>query len=361
MLYIPIIYRIIFSFLTSAFLCFIIIPSILKIAQIKHLFDFPDQHRKIHTSNTPTLGGLAIFAAFIFSITFWTGSYELEELQYIINTLLILFFIGLKDDLVELTAWKKLLAQILASTILVIFTEIKISSLYGFLGIYDIPPAASFIITTFFLVGITNAYNLIDGIDMLAASLGILGCTTYGIWFFRGEFYQYSLLCFSLVGALTAFLYYNKSPAKIFMGDTGSLIIGFVTGILTIKFIETNRFLPGNSFIKIYSSPAVAASVIMIPLFDTIRVFFMRLWHKKSPFAPDKTHLHHLALNCGWSHTKVTFMIFLFNLLMITLLFKVIKSKNNGELLLLALFLSYLLLVKFMNMNSHLHRKKLNS
>lgn len=166
------------------------------------------------------------------------------ELQYIMASMLILFFIGIKDDLVELTAWKKLLGQILAAVIVVHFADIKIFNIFGLFGLNEIPLWLTYPLTVFTIVVITNSFNLIDGIDGLAGSIGVLTSLTFGAWFLAFGETQFAIWSFSLTGALLSFLYFNKTPAKIFMGDTGSLIIGFTAAILAIQFIEFNRHLP---------------------------------------------------------------------------------------------------------------------
>jgi len=334
------------SFITAFLVCFFAIPSIIKVSHLKNLHDDPDEDRKIHQNSIPNLGGLAIFAGLIFSATFWANSLEWKDLQYIINALLILFFIGLKDDLVKLSAPKKLLGQILAAIIIIFFTDLKFTSFYGLFGIFDIPYYVSWTITLFFIVGVTNAFNLIDGIDTLAAMLGIMTCASFGIWFYLAQYHHYSLLAFCLSGSLLAFLYFNWSPAKIFMGDTGSLILGLSSAIMAIKFIESNRFLSSHEYYKVYSSPAVAAGILMVPILDTIRVFFERIINRRSPFYPDKRHLHHLALGKGWSHVKSSLIITGYNSLIILMVFNL--QLKQGELTLGIILLFYVFFVYYL-------------
>lgn len=323
------------AFLTSFFISFIAIPSIIRIAEIKHLFDEPD-HRKTHSSKTPTLGGIAIFAGLIFSLTFWSTQTEVVELQYIICSTILLFFMGIKDDLFNLVAYKKLIGQLLASFILVHYAGIKITTFYGLFGIDDLQTIPSYLLSIFTIVVITNSFNLIDGIDGLAAIVGIISSVAFGYWFLTAHVMQYAILSSCIAGALLGFFYYNKSPAKIFMGDTGSLIVGVVLSILAIKFIEMNRILDKSHPNKVLSVPVVTLAILVIPMFDTLRVFSLRILQGRSPFSADKNHIHHLFLFLGFSHSKTILWLAVFN---ISTIFVVVYFQNiKGELLLFFLF-----------------------
>lgn len=320
------------AFLTSGFITWFAIPSIIKVAQIKHLFDVPDE-RKCHNSSVPTLGGMAIFAGLLFSVTFWTDQIQIVELQYIICSLLVLFFIGIKDDLVNLRHWKKLIGQILAAVILVHLADIKLTSFFGLFGVRTLPIWFSYTFSVFTCVVITNAFNLVDGIDGLAGSLGIVGAITFGIWFHFLGMTQYSILCFALIGSLIAFLYYNRTPARIFMGDTGSMMIGFIMSLLAMKFIESVRILPRSHDYKVLTVPVFTCAVLIIPLFDTLRVFIIRMWNRKSPFHADRNHVHHVLLDLGLSHMQSTSLLVIFNIMMIFGVY--FLQGMRGELLLL--------------------------
>jgi UDP-N-acetylmuramyl pentapeptide phosphotransferase/UDP-N-acetylglucosamine-1-phosphate transferase len=304
------------SLLTSFAITFFAIPSIIRIAEIKHLFDVPDE-RKCHTTNVPTLGGLAIFAGMILSLTFWSTQKEIVELQYIISSIITLFFIGMKDDLFNLVHYKKLFGQLLAAFMLVHFANIRITSFFGIFGIHELDIITSYVFSVFTMVVITNAMNLIDGIDCLAGAVGTLAALVLGFWFYTTDHTQYSILAGCLAGSLIAFLYYNRTPARIFMGDTGSLIVGIVLSILAIKFIEMNRILPVDDPSKIRRVPVFAIAVLIIPLFDTLRVFMIRMLQGRSPFHPDRNHIHHLLIDLGMSHIKATSALIGFNILAI--------------------------------------------
>jgi UDP-GlcNAc:undecaprenyl-phosphate/decaprenyl-phosphate GlcNAc-1-phosphate transferase len=311
--------NLIFSFVTSFAITYLAVPSIILVAREKNLFDEPDD-RTSHFFKKPTLGGLAIFAGIIFSITFWTDFAQCWRLQYLLAATTVISFIGLKDDIIGLPPFKKAIGQLVAASILVVWGEIRITSFFGIFGIYDLPDIISILFTVFTIFIIINSINLIDGIDGLASTLGIIYSLTLGVYFFMlKEFNQEAIVAFSLVGALLAFLRYNSSPAKIFMGDTGSLMIGLIIAVLIIEFIEVNKY-PVYMY-HINSAPIVAVGILIVPLFDLLRVFTIRIFQKKSPFVPDRNHVHHLLLNIGFTHNFATFIIATFTLFMIFLVF----------------------------------------
>lgn len=325
--------NLVLAFITALVICWVIIPSIIRISNVKHLFDLPDE-RKTHKQSTPNLGGIAIFGGLIFSLTFWSDQRLIQELQYILAAIMILFFMGVKDDLLSIRAYKKLIVQIITAFIIVHWTEIRLTTFYGLFGIWDIGMVPSYILSIFTIVSITNAFNLVDGIDGLAGTIGVICALMFGSWFYLMESYQYAILAFSLIGTLLGFLYYNWTPAKIFMGDTGSLILGFVISILAVKFIEMNRVMERDAMYKILSVPVVTIGILIIPIFDTFRVFLIRILNKRSPFSPDRNHIHHLLLDLGLDHGKTVYVLAGFNILMICLMFG-LSGVVSGEILLL--------------------------
>jgi UDP-N-acetylmuramyl pentapeptide phosphotransferase/UDP-N-acetylglucosamine-1-phosphate transferase len=206
----------------------------------------------------------------------------------------------------------------LVAIILAYKANVKITNFYGVFGVFEIPELTSFILSIVVIVGIINAFNLIDGINGLAGSVGLIACLAWGSWFWAVNDPAFAMIAFSLAGAIVAFLKYNFTPARIFMGDTGSLLIGTVCAILAIDFIETNHqfsAVPGLSF---KAGPAIATSVLILPLYDTMRVFVRRLAAGRSPFHPDKNHIHHLLLDSGLTHMQATAVLVAVNMLFIT-------------------------------------------
>lgn len=301
-----------FSCITAFIITFLAIPSIIKVAVIKNLYDEPGE-RKSHKSSIPTLGGLAIFAGVVFSYTFWSAGFTSPSTQYIIAAIIVMFFIGIKDDLVELSPSKKLMGQIVSAIIIVLFGNVRIDSMCGIFGIYEIPYSLSVLFSIFTILVIINSFNLIDGIDGLAAGIGSIASFTFGLWFYNYNQIGLCILSFSLFSSLLAFLVYNFSPANIFMGDTGSLIVGLILSVLTINFVNLSFISPPYAF-PFRSSPAMAIAILIIPLYDTLRIFLVRAIHGKSPFKADRNHIHHLLLDLGLSHREVSITLYLTNI-----------------------------------------------
>lgn len=296
------------AFLLSFLLVIITVPPIMRVAKAKHLYE-PFEERKIHTEVVPPLGGVAIFIAFILSTIIATDGLSFDLLKYIIAAVIIMFFTGLKDDLLIISARKKFVAQIFAAILLISMGDVRISDFHGILGIHEIGYLTSISFSLFVMIGIINAFNLIDGIDGLASGLAIVASLIFGTWFYLNGSYQLSIMSFALTGSLLGFFLYNVfgHTHKMFMGDTGSLIVGIVISALVIKFNQLN-LVPGEFTIK--SAPAFSLAVIIVPIIDTLRVMTIRIVQKKSPFSPDTNHVHHrlLALLPG-SHLRVTIIL----------------------------------------------------
>jgi UDP-GlcNAc:undecaprenyl-phosphate/decaprenyl-phosphate GlcNAc-1-phosphate transferase len=301
-------YSIILGFITSFTLTYLIIPIIIRIAKERRLYDAPNE-RSAHIEPTPSLGGIAIFAGTVCAIVLWTPMEAFGVLQYILAAFILIFLIGILDDLAPISPTKKLSGQLLVSIILAYKADVRITSLFGLLGVHELPEMTSFALSIVAIVGIINAFNLIDGINGLAGSIGLWACVLWGSWFAFTDSPAMAVLAFSLAGAIVAFLKYNFTPAKIFMGDTGSLFIGMVCAVLAIKFIDMNMPTLPEMPMRFNAAPIVAIGVLIFPLFDTIRVFAKRIIQGKSPFSPDRNHIHHLLLNIGCSHTQATVIL----------------------------------------------------
>jgi UDP-GlcNAc:undecaprenyl-phosphate/decaprenyl-phosphate GlcNAc-1-phosphate transferase len=297
--------NIIFSGALAFLITFFSIPIIIQVAREKKLFDEPDE-RKVHKTVIPTLGGLGIFAGFILATLLGAPALDSKELQYFAASAIVIFFLGIKDDILVLSVTKKFIGQLVAAGIIIKFGGIQITNMHGFLGVGEIPHIAGIVLTLFTVIVIVNSFNLIDGVDGLAGSLGLLTAVVFGSYFTYAGLTLYAVIAFSLAGSLVGFLIFNFSPAKIFMGDTGSLLIGLVNSIMVIKFINTagNEAMP----MALQSAPALGIAILMVPLFDTLRVFSLRILDRRSPFSPDRTHVHHLLLDIGFSHRSVTLL-----------------------------------------------------
>ncbi len=295
---------------------FLSIPVVMQVAEKKKLYDIPDE-RKLHTRLIASLGGVGIFAGFILaSLLSIQGSIN-PEFQAYFAAAIVIFFLGLKDDIMILSASKKFVGQLLAASIIIHLGDLRLDSLHGLFGVEKVSEGFGLAITYLTIIVVMNSFNLIDGVDGLAASLGILSMIVFGIYFFFADMQAYALLSFAMAGSLTAFIIFNHHPAKIFMGDCGSLIVGMVNSILVIKFIlvadKPLAAVPMNAVV------AIGFAVLIVPLLDTLRVFSVRIFNGRSPFSPDRNHIHHLLLDRGLNHAAVTFTCVAINVLFILL------------------------------------------
>ena len=311
-------------FITSFAVVLYSTPALIKVAKLKRLIDEPSEERKVHKRAVPTIGGVVIYAATLFAFSLWYNIDELhdyeqiyesvKEFKILVATSLVLFFVGIKDDIIGTAPVKKLFANIIVGLILVLMGDIRITGLHGIFGVNEIPLWASVFLSLFTYIVVLNAMNLIDGIDGLAAGVGFIASSVFGCWFIFANEYTLASLSFSLSGALLGFLIFNFSPAKIFMGDSGSLIIGMFLCVLSIKLIEYPVARLDDFWVKI-SSPVLIVAALAYPLIDTLRIFVIRAAKGQSPFSADRNHLHHRLLDCGYSHKKTVIIIYLFSFL----------------------------------------------
>jgi len=309
--------KILLSYTFAFLVTFFAIPVIIEVARRKKLFDEPDE-RKVHKMVIPTLGGLGIFAGFILA-TLIGAPVGSSELQYFVASAIVIFFLGIKDDILVLSVAKKFIGQLIAAGIIIKFGGVQITNMHGFLGITTIPHIASIVLTLFTIIVIINSFNLIDGVDGLAGTLGLLTALVFGGYFYYTGYLLYAVMALSLAGSLVGFLIYNFSPAKIFMGDTGSLLIGLINSIMVIKFINIADSSVAN--FPLASAPAIGFAILIVPLFDTLRVFAFRILNRRSPFSPDRNHVHHFLLELGYSHRKITLLCVGYNVGIILLAF----------------------------------------
>ncbi|UYZ61926.1 MraY family glycosyltransferase [Hymenobacter weizhouensis] len=313
------------------------VPSIIYIAHLKNMLDTPNV-RTVHESLTPRLGGVAVFAGFMSALTIFA---PLDNgVQQLLAGCIVLFFVGLKDDLVSISVSKKFIGQLLATGVVMIMAEpeIRITNFQGILGVHELPVGISYAFTFLVIVGITNAINLIDGLDGLAGTIVLIIVSTYGYYFYRyggPNFQNYVFVSVCVVGGMLGFLRYNFHKATIFMGDTGSLVCGFIVSVLTIQFIEMGLKV-GQPFAS--SSPAVAAGILFVPLFDTLRVFIVRMMAGRSPFSPDKNHVHHRILAMGFQQISTVMLLALLNLIVILF---VINFAYLGNTMLIAALVAF--------------------
>jgi UDP-GlcNAc:undecaprenyl-phosphate/decaprenyl-phosphate GlcNAc-1-phosphate transferase len=339
-------YQCLLSFLIACFVAVIAVPVIIKISELKSLMEKTGERRS-HKVPTPTFGGVAIFAAVLISYFLWPfdNAAEAYQTNLSIAGMTILFFVGIKDDLVGVDPAKKLLFQLLSALILVFFGNLRVDYLYGILGFTHIEEAISVLLTCFIFIALTNAINLIDGIDGLAGGICTIACAAFGGWFLLTGHVSMACLAASLVGGLLGFLRFNFSrTSKIFMGNTGSLILGFMLAFFAVRFVSMNasfRFEPTAFF----NAPIIAIVILIVPIFDTLRMFTVRILAGRSPFSADRNHFHHILLDNGLSHAQATSVLCGASLLntVLFLLFHRNISNTRSLLILGALFMLYML------------------
>jgi UDP-N-acetylmuramyl pentapeptide phosphotransferase/UDP-N-acetylglucosamine-1-phosphate transferase len=306
-----------FPYVLAFFLAMVIvyftIPPIIRVAKLKKLYDEPDGDRKLNTHVVPTLGGLAIFLGFVIAVVLSSYKMEFIELRYIVAALVIILFVGLKDDILYISPKSKLIGQLVTAAILVIFANVRFTSLHGLLGIYEINYWVSLPLSIFGITVLTNSLNLIDGIDGLCSGVGFLSAFLFGILFYLNDDIEMTIVAAALSGSLFSFFIYNVfgKKNKIFMGDTGSLIIGFLLATLAVKFNEIH--LPDNRIFQIKEPPSISVAILIVPIMDTLRVFTLRILDGRSPFSADNLHTHHQLIRLGLTHFQASIVYIIYN------------------------------------------------
>jgi UDP-N-acetylmuramyl pentapeptide phosphotransferase/UDP-N-acetylglucosamine-1-phosphate transferase len=300
--------RILLGTITGAVIALIAIPPIVRVARIKELVDKPNG-RTSHTGLVPSLGGVAVFAAVVIGSSLFMPQEGLHEMRYILAAMIMVFFIGMKDDLVNLGFKKKLIVEFVAAALVVILANVRIGTLHGMFGVGILPYWISLVLSVIVIVGLVNCYNLIDGIDGLASGLGIVTSVIFGIFLLRLGSSIYALIAFTLAGSLGTFYVFNVfgKKYKLFLGDTGSLLLGFLMAIFALKILCCRTFPGDVNYMR--SLPTVVIGLMIIPIVDTLRVFAVRIYRGKSPFCADKMHLHHQFLAMGFPHWKASAII----------------------------------------------------
>ena len=317
-------------------------PSIIFVSKQRNLFDDQHMHRKGHSKQISRLGGIGIFCSFMIITLLFVPQHSSMPINFLHTACIILFAMGIKDDIVSVNPSTKIICQFCASALLVIPGEVRLKGFYGIFGIYELPVYGQIILSIMVIMLLINAFNLIDGINTLAASMGILATGTYGIMFALMSEPELSGISFALAGAMGGFMYYNISPARLFMGDTGSMLLGVVTAVLSIKYIDV-FFEQQNAIIyQPKSAPAFIIAIVLIPIYDTVRVFALRISKGNSPFRADRNHLHHILTDSGLTHERSALLLVLFNALAIML---VILFDDFGNLFLITILTALCMLL----------------
>lgn len=336
-------WELLFGFATSFVIVLFATPVLIKVAKLKHLVDEPGDERKLHHRSIPTIGGIMIFAGTIIGYSLWFPSTSPEQLEmshhanilgalgefkFLIACMFILFFLGLKDDIIGVSPSKKLLVHMVVGMIIVLMADIRITNFWGLFNIDEIPTWASIMLSLFTYIVIVNAINLIDGVDGLAAGIGFISSCAFAYWFYRTGDLPLAVLGLALAGSLLGFLVFNFQPARIFMGDSGSLVIGFVVYVMAVKLIE----IPVHRLplaVQGVSKPVLAMALLCYPLLDTLRVFVLRAIQGRSPFSADKNHIHHKLLGLGLNHRQTVLVLYAFQALIVALCFFMPDHKPN--------------------------------
>lgn len=308
--------------------------------------DEPGQ-RSSHLRKIPNLGGIAIF--YSIGICASVFAYEIFDLyKFLFASLIILLYIGVMDDIMVMRAYKKLIAQILVSVLIVMGSDVRIRSFFGIFGIYELNYYFSVIFTVVTFIILINALNLIDGIDGLAGGYSLLCSALFGISYFRLGSYNYPLVILSvcIIGSVLAFLYYNLSNyrnTKIFMGDTGSMLLGFLLAFTAVCFIDIfiDKKIPGMPRYYLQAAPAIAVAILILPIVDTLNVIIVRLITGKSVLSADKNHIHHKLLRMNLTHRRSSFYIMCYYLMIVAVAYYLRHIEVN-LLLVLVLFLGFI-------------------
>jgi UDP-GlcNAc:undecaprenyl-phosphate/decaprenyl-phosphate GlcNAc-1-phosphate transferase len=301
----------------SFVLTFISLPFIIRLAKSRRFLDTPNE-RKIHASPTPTLGGIGIFIGLALTALIWLIPDLRWEKEWLVllSGMLLLFMLGLQDDLKEIRASHKLLVQF-AVALLTAWAGFRFVSLHGFLGVEQMPLWLQYGLSAFIITGIINAYNLLDGLDGLAGGIALINCMVFGLLFTLGEQPLYATLSFAMAGSLGAFLYFNFNPARIFMGDSGSLVIGYLMAALAFKAVSPMNAMA--SPLNQQNVMIIVFAILLLPVADTLRVFTFRILQGDSPFKADNNHIHHLLLKIGLSVRQTALLIYVINITFISL------------------------------------------
>ncbi len=342
------------SFVTAFIVTLLTIPPLIQLINRYKLYDIPDERKK-HKMPVPTMGGIAITAGGMISLMIWLPlKVEFGQLAFFFS-LLALMFTGIMDDIKDLSAKYKFAIQ-LAIALLIAISGIRITSFNGLFGIYTLPLYSQYFFTILAIAGITNAFNLVDGIDGLAGGLAFMSLITLGLFLTLSGDINTALIAFAIAGGVLAFLYFNFNPARIFMGDTGSLVLGFTISVLCIRLLQVNTFA---SHPVLPNAPVFILGITLIPVFDTLRVFITRTWNGGSPFQADRTHIHHLLTNNGFSHVFAVRVICVIHALVLleVYLFRYIKQEIT-LVLMIVLMIAVAIVLKHSNIFFRFSTKK---
>ena len=294
-----------------------IFKKVLKIAVDKNIVDNPDA-RKLQKTPVPVLGGVAVFFGMVVAMTVSGMMFDCHALLPVIGLMTIMLYVGTMDDILSISPYTRLLIEIAVVLVLIFSNGTSLNSFHGLFGIWELPNWFAVPLTVFACVGIINAINFIDGVNGLSSGYCISACVVFAIAFiWAGDQFGAALSLLS-IGALVPFFCHNVfgRKSKMFIGDGGTMLMGTVMSAFVIEALNGNSVLASKVDSDFGLIP-FALAVLAIPVFDTLRVVAMRIIRRTSPFNPDKTHLHHLLLDMGFSHVGTTAVEILTNLMVI--------------------------------------------
>jgi UDP-N-acetylmuramyl pentapeptide phosphotransferase/UDP-N-acetylglucosamine-1-phosphate transferase len=298
-----------YSAITALVLTFLLTPLFVKFLIRIQILD-KGGRRKIHKGKIPSMGGVIIFVSFLFSILLWQPAMLFNDNRFLLAAIVLMAVTGIRDDIAPLPPFFKLLVQVVtASMAVVVLSNVRLISFYGLFGINELVPWLSYALSILFILFVTNAFNLIDGIDGLAGTISFVCLLFLSSWFYCTGDIESAIFLICFAGAILGFLYYNWQPASLFMGDTGSLVLGFIIAVFTLKFISFNGALLPDSTYKFHAVLSAGVAIVLLPAFDTTRVFLLRIFNHRSPFLPDKQHLHHAIIRKVGTHAKACRLI----------------------------------------------------
>ena len=357
------VYQCLISFLLACAVAITSIPVIINISGLLELKKKPN-FRSSHQQETPEFGGIAIYASLLIAHFLWPHTNEQTD-AYLTSLsvvgLTILFFLGLKDDILVLDPNKKLLLQVVAVSTLILLGGLKVDHFFGIFGWTHVPDIISIPFTIFIFIAIINSVNLIDGVDGLAGGIAFIASLSFGTWFLLNHHFSMACMAFSLSGALLGFLRFNFSKtSKIFMGDTGSLIVGFLLAFFAVKFIRLNITYQHDST-AFFNAPILAVVLLIVPIFDTLRVFLVRILNRRSPFKADRNHMHHVLLDNGFTHIQTSLTFWIMTIVNVIGYFLTFEYITNTEafFILVGLFCIYLSAGYFLKIRAMKRKKQM--
>lgn len=294
-----------------------IFKKVLKIALMKNIVDNPDA-RKIQRQPVPVLGGIAVFFGMLISLVVCNAYFNANWILVVMGLMVVVLYIGTLDDILSLSPALRFCLEVLVIVVMITCNDNAINNFHGLWGVWWIPEWTSLLVTVISCVGIINAINMIDGVNGLCSGYCIVTCCLYAFFFWLSQDFEATAMAIIAIGSLIPFFLHNVfgKASKMFLGDGGSMLMGMTMSVFTVELLtDRNGFYTTN--LPELGLVPLSLAILAIPVFDTLRVMIMRILRKKSPFSPDKTHLHHLFFDFGFSHIGTTGSVILLNLFVV--------------------------------------------